>query len=75
MTAHVHHTGTRRHPAAAHAEARLPWWALALPALAFLALLLLLVSGDQAAAAQGGAALPGPGISGLLERLRESLPF
>ncbi|MFE4264830.1 hypothetical protein [Streptomyces sp. NPDC056883] len=45
-------------PRAAGADARLPWWALALPALAFGFLLILLAGSGQAHAASGeGSAL------------------
>ncbi|MCM1968576.1 hypothetical protein [Streptomyces sp. G1] len=45
-------------PRAAGADARLPWWALALPALAFGLLLILLAGSGQAHAASGeGSAL------------------
>ncbi|WP_327252048.1 hypothetical protein [Streptomyces sp. NBC_01244] len=40
-------------PRAAGADARLPWWALALPALAFGLLLILLAGSGQAHAASG----------------------
>ncbi|MCJ0872895.1 hypothetical protein [Streptomyces sp. AP-93] len=40
-------------PRAAGAHARLPWWALALPALAFGLLLILLAGSGQAHAASG----------------------
>ncbi|MEU8676417.1 hypothetical protein [Streptomyces sp. NPDC048560] len=38
-------------------EVRLPWWAVALPALAFAALLLLIVGPGEARAATGDPAL------------------
>lgn len=44
-----------RRPAAAGANARLHWWALALPALAFGLLLLLLAGSAEAHAATGEA--------------------
>lgn len=45
-------------PRTAGADARLPWWALALPALAFGLLLILLAGSGQAHAASGdGSAL------------------
>ncbi|MCJ1680352.1 hypothetical protein MTF65_24015 [Streptomyces sp. APSN-46.1] len=44
-----------RRPAAAGANARLHWWALALPALAFGLLLLLLAGSAEAHAASGEA--------------------
>ncbi|MGW6689335.1 hypothetical protein [Streptomyces sp. NPDC054961] len=45
-------------PRALGADARLPWWALALPALAFGLLLVLLAgSGEAHAASDGGSAL------------------
>ncbi|MCX4777495.1 hypothetical protein [Streptomyces sp. NBC_01264] len=40
-------------PRTAMAEARLPWWGLALPALAFGLLLILLAGSGQAHAASG----------------------
>ncbi|MFG3047974.1 hypothetical protein [Streptomyces sp. NPDC048202] len=46
---------TRPHPA--DAAARLPWWALALPILAFVALLLLIMNPSDAHAASGDPAL------------------
>ncbi|MFG3092766.1 hypothetical protein ACGGAI_34690 [Streptomyces antibioticus] len=59
---------TRPHPAAARCGAgtRLPWWALALPTLAFVALLALILNPADAHAA-GGA----PAITQLVERVRE----
>ncbi|MCX4525137.1 MULTISPECIES: hypothetical protein [unclassified Streptomyces] len=44
---------SRHRPAAAGANARLHWWALALPALAFGLLLLLLAGSTEAHAATG----------------------
>ncbi|MET8182315.1 hypothetical protein [Streptomyces sp. NPDC005336] len=46
------------HPADSSMEIRLPWWAVALPALAFAALLLLLAGPTEAHAASGSGALP-----------------
>ncbi|MEU6817627.1 hypothetical protein [Streptomyces sp. NPDC046860] len=46
---------TRPHPA--RAAALLPWWALALPALAFAALLMLIMNPSDAHAASGDPAL------------------
>ncbi|WAP55268.1 hypothetical protein PS467_10820 [Streptomyces luomodiensis] len=42
------------HPADSGVDVRLPWWALALPVLAFVALLLLLTGPTDAHAASGG---------------------
>ncbi|MEU5274034.1 hypothetical protein [Streptomyces hygroscopicus] len=42
------------HPADSGVDFRLPWWALALPVLAFVALLLLLTGPTDAQAASGG---------------------
>ncbi|MFC8229058.1 hypothetical protein [Streptomyces sp. NPDC057287] len=51
-------TQTRTHrPAADSVEIRLPWWAVVLPALAFAALLLLIVEPGQAHAAAGDPAI------------------
>ncbi|GJF22352.1 MULTISPECIES: hypothetical protein [Streptomyces] len=59
-------THTRTHPATrGRAEMRLPWWALALPALAFVTLLLLMLNPSDAHAAGGE-----PAIAHLLERVQ-----
>ncbi|MFF5978080.1 hypothetical protein ACFY78_04435 [Streptomyces olindensis] len=51
-------THTRPHPATrAGVDSRLPWWALALPMLAFTALLALILNPSDAHAATGDAAL------------------
>ncbi|GLV80243.1 hypothetical protein [Streptomyces hygroscopicus] len=42
------------HPADSGVDFRLPWWALALPVLAFVALLLLLTGPTDAQAASSG---------------------
>ncbi|AGK76351.1 hypothetical protein ACTFBT_08530 [Streptomyces microflavus] len=52
-----------RHPAAARVEIRLPWWAVALPAVAFAALLLMIMSPGQAQAATAD-----PALGQLIER-------
>ncbi|MEU0301237.1 hypothetical protein ABZ252_17470 [Streptomyces sp. NPDC006175] len=51
------HTRTHRPAATDSVEVRLPWWAVALPALAFAALLLLIVEPGQAHASAGDPAL------------------
>ena len=53
------------HPAT-RAGTRLPWWALALPALAFTALLVLILNPSDAHAATGD-----PVITHLFERMRQ----
>ncbi|WP_330456995.1 hypothetical protein OIB37_08940 [Streptomyces sp. NBC_00820] len=51
-------THTRSHPATTGAvDIRLPWWALALPALAFVALLALILNPTDAHAASGDPAV------------------
>ncbi|MFE9241057.1 hypothetical protein [Streptomyces sp. NPDC006856] len=51
-------THPRSHrPAADSVEIRLPWWAVALPAVAFAALLLMILSPGRAQAAATGPAL------------------
>lgn len=56
----------RSAPAATgHANTRLPWWALALPTLAFLTLLLLILHPAHAQAAPTHA----PAVGGLLDRM------
>ncbi|MER7476799.1 hypothetical protein ABTX60_03915 [Streptomyces sp. NPDC126510] len=60
-------THTRPHPATrAGAAGRLPWWALALPVLAFAALLALILNPSDAHAAAGE-----PVISHLFERIQQ----
>ncbi|MET7367005.1 hypothetical protein ABZS61_14410 [Streptomyces sp. NPDC005566] len=61
------HPRTHR-PATDSVEIRLPWWAVALPAVAFAALLLLIVGPGQAHAATGD-----PAIGRLLGRVLELL--
>ncbi|MFF5832518.1 hypothetical protein ACFY8H_31130 [Streptomyces bacillaris] len=63
-----------RHPAALHrpaadrAEIRLPWWAVALPVVAFGALLIMIMSPGQAQAATAD-----PGLGQLIERTLQLL--
>ncbi|MGV9250150.1 hypothetical protein [Streptomyces sp. NPDC003697] len=62
-------THTRHHPAApGGTDTRLPWWALALPVLAFTTLLVLLLNPSHAQAATAD-----PAITQLLERAQELL--
>ncbi|MCF3134858.1 hypothetical protein [Streptomyces olivochromogenes] len=64
MSARTH---TRPHPATTGGvDIRLPWWALALPALAFVALLLLILNPSHAQAATGD-----PAVTHLVERVQE----
>jgi hypothetical protein len=66
MSARTH---TRPHPATTgRVDIRLPWWALVLPALAFVALLLLILNPSDAHAA-GGA----PAITHLFELIQRAL--
>ncbi|MFH8611395.1 hypothetical protein ACH4D5_28345 [Streptomyces sp. NPDC018029] len=63
MSARSH---TRRDPAqSGSVEIQLPWWAIALPAVAFAALLLLILNPVDAHAATGE-----PAVTHLLERIR-----
>lgn len=62
------HTSTRVRPEATGADTRLPWWALVLPAAAFVTLLLLMAGPGEAHAAAGD-----PGVGGFLERIRQTL--
>ncbi|MEU6543658.1 hypothetical protein [Streptomyces sp. NPDC046859] len=55
-----------RPAATGRADIRLPWWALALPTLAFVTLLLLILNPSEAQAAPAE-----PGISLLLERVQQ----
>jgi hypothetical protein len=62
-------THTRPHPAPrGGVDIRLPWWALVLPALAFAALLALILNPADAHAASGT-----PALTHVFERLRELL--
>ncbi|MBN0048959.1 hypothetical protein JS756_33730 [Streptomyces actuosus] len=64
MSARTH---TRPHPATTGGVgSRLPWWALALPTLAFITLLLLVLNPSDAHAAGGD-----PAIAHLVERVRQ----
>jgi hypothetical protein len=69
MTAHAHLSSTRSRRARTRDGARLPWWAVALPALVFCALLTLILTGGDAGAAQRGA----EPLARLLERLQQAL--
>ncbi|MFJ2817652.1 hypothetical protein ACIQOU_31480 [Streptomyces sp. NPDC091279] len=62
-------TPTRTHRAASGGiDIRLPWWALALPALAFVVLLALMLNPTDAQAATGD-----PAITHLVERAQHLL--
>ncbi|MFJ9975378.1 hypothetical protein [Streptomyces cyaneofuscatus] len=54
---------TSSRPAADRVEIRLPWWAVALPAVTFAALLLMIMSPGQAQAATAD-----PALGQLIER-------
>lgn len=60
-------THTRPHPATTGGVGtRLPWWALALPTLAFITLFVLILNPSDAHAAGGD-----PAITHLLERVQQ----
>ncbi|MER6954695.1 hypothetical protein ACWD4O_29310 [Streptomyces sp. NPDC002623] len=60
-------THTRPHPATpGGVDIRLPWWALALPTLGFITLLVLLLNPADAQAAAGD-----PAITHLVERVQQ----
>ncbi|MGW1784181.1 hypothetical protein ACWCQQ_34500 [Streptomyces sp. NPDC002143] len=60
-------THTRPHPATpGGVDIRLPWWALALPMLGFVTLLVLLLNPADAQAAAGD-----PAITHLVERVQQ----
>ncbi|MEV7690057.1 hypothetical protein ACFW1F_12165 [Streptomyces bungoensis] len=62
-------THPRPHPAhPGSVDIRLPWWALALPALGFVALLTLILNPSDAHAASGD-----PAVTQLLERVQQLL--
>ncbi|MWA10216.1 hypothetical protein [Streptomyces sp. BA2] len=69
MSARSH---TRRDPGArtdsASVEIQLPWWAIALPAVAFAALLLLILNPADAHATSGE-----PVVTHVLERIQETV--
>ncbi|MHA5054718.1 hypothetical protein [Streptomyces sp. SD15] len=66
MSARTH---TRPHGATpGRVEIRLPWWALALPTLAFITLLLLILNPADAHAAGGD-----PAITDLFERIQRTV--
>ncbi|GAA3108271.1 hypothetical protein ACFQ0X_33765 [Streptomyces rectiviolaceus] len=52
----------------ASVEIQLPWWAIALPAIAFAALLLLILNPADAHATSGG-----PAVTHVLERIQETV--
>ncbi|MEU0334554.1 hypothetical protein [Streptomyces sp. NPDC006193] len=67
-------THPRPHPATTGGvDTRLPWWALALPALAFVALFVLMIDPTQAHAASGDPASGDPAIARVLERAQQLL--
>lgn len=59
---------TRTHPPASGIDTRLPWWGVALPALAFAVLLLMIAGPGEAHAATGD-----PGLAQLVERIQRAL--
>ncbi|MGQ4380619.1 hypothetical protein ACN6K9_004212 [Streptomyces sp. SAS_267] len=62
-------THTRPHPATTgRVDIRLPWWALALPTLAFITLLLMILNPADAHAATGD-----PAITHLFERVQQAV--
>jgi len=62
-------THTRTHPAPkGRVDTRLPWWALVLPALAFVTLLLLILNPADAHAAGGD-----PAITDVLQQVQQSV--
>ncbi|MGC0332886.1 hypothetical protein RKD23_005876 [Streptomyces sp. SAI-170] len=63
-------THTRPHPAiTGGVGTRLPWWALALPTLAFIALFALILNPSEAHATTGGE----PAVAQLVERAQQLL--
>ncbi|MFD6532693.1 hypothetical protein [Streptomyces sp. NPDC060184] len=58
--------------ATAGAPVRLPWWALALPVLAFAVLLLMITDPEQA---QAASADPDPGFGRFVERAIDQLSY
>ena len=66
MSAHTHTPSTGK--AAGGVDIRLPWWAVALPMLAFVVLLVLIADPAQAQAAGGE-----PAVGQILERIQQTL--
>ncbi|WP_210771451.1 hypothetical protein [Streptomyces albidus (ex Kaewkla and Franco 2022)] len=64
-------TAARQHIPPVTGQTRLPWWAAALPVLAFALLLALLLGGGEAAAAEQQAG--GEALAALLERVEQAL--
>lgn len=66
------HVGPYAHPVPPlvpdSVEIRLPWWAIALPAIAFAALLLLMTGSGQANAAAGD-----PGVGRVVQQIQQTL--
>ncbi|MFJ5778516.1 hypothetical protein [Streptomyces sp. NPDC093094] len=63
-------THTRPHPATTGVVGtRLPWWALALPVLAFVTLFALILNPSEARASTGGE----PAVAQLVERAQQLL--
>ncbi|MEU9865913.1 hypothetical protein AB0D99_34120 [Streptomyces sp. NPDC047971] len=60
---------THTRTAAPSADTRLPWWALALPVAAFVALFLLIAGSGGAHAADGD-----PSVGHLLKQIQQTLP-
>ncbi|MEU8704741.1 hypothetical protein [Streptomyces sp. NPDC048565] len=71
MSAPTHPQTPRR--ATDTVDVRLPWWAVALPGLAFAALLLLIVEPGQAHAT-GGSSIGGSAIAQLLGHILGLMP-
>ncbi|OEJ38392.1 hypothetical protein AR457_26865 [Streptomyces agglomeratus] len=59
---------TPAHPPASGIDTRLPWWGVALPALAFAVLLLMIAGPGEAHAATGD-----PGLAQLVARIQQVL--
>ncbi|OEU96839.1 hypothetical protein [Streptomyces oceani] len=76
MPAVVQTTPPPSRPGYHGANAHLPWWAVVLPVVAFLALLLLLVGSGQAEATGGGEASAGDdrAVTRVLQHFAQILP-
>lgn len=61
-------THTRVRTTKAGVDTRLPWWALALPVAAFVALLLLIAGSGEAGATTGD-----PGVGRVIDHLQQTL--
>lgn len=66
-------SAVRPHAATGRVGTRLPWWGAVLPVLAFALLLVLLLGGPEAGAAEPAGSAGGDLVMAVLERLGDAL--